>query len=81
MVAPYAGAWIEIKSVCCFSSTATVAPYAGAWIEIGMVLNNRFADKVAPYAGAWIEITSNPPVDVHRMSHPTRVRGLKYHLT
>ena len=57
-VAPYAGAWIEIK-VCtvllCFLDL--VAPYAGAWIEI--IKKYRICNSyvVAPYAGAWIEIT------------------------
>ena len=34
-VAPYAGAWIEIKVVHLFDfAIVHVAPYAGAWIEI-----------------------------------------------
>ena len=35
--------------------------------------------NVAPYTGAWIEIVII--IDVHPPyeSHPTRVRGLKYH--
>ena len=34
-VAPYAGAWIEIKNLSRgFGFVAVVAPYAGAWIEI-----------------------------------------------
>ena len=35
LVAPYAGAWIEITKVSEMSFGSTVAPYAGAWIEIG----------------------------------------------
>ena len=34
VVAPFAGAWIEIKSTGCFPFFTTVAPFAGAWIEI-----------------------------------------------
>ena len=34
---------------------------------------------VAPYAGAWIEMVSALPSAVPQMSHPTRVRGLKYY--
>ena len=33
-VAPYAGAWIEIKDTGISQTTFSVAPYAGAWIEI-----------------------------------------------
>ena len=34
MVAPFAGAWIEIKSKLQIKQRAKVAPFAGAWIEI-----------------------------------------------
>ncbi len=37
MVAPYAGAWIEMIDILFFGDTTKVAPYAGAWIEIGIV--------------------------------------------
>ncbi len=33
-VAPYAGAWIEIRLVILPCGVSEVAPYAGAWIEI-----------------------------------------------
>ncbi len=33
-VAPFAGAWIEMKKIVESPSTETVAPFAGAWIEI-----------------------------------------------
>ena len=33
-VAPYAGAWIEIKKLLNSYKPDEVAPYAGAWIEI-----------------------------------------------
>ena len=35
VVAPYAGAWIEIVCNPATRSATEVAPYAGAWIEIG----------------------------------------------
>ena len=56
IVAPYAGAWIEISGDYRQHFRQSVAPYAGAWIEMitnFINFNNRF---VAPYAGAWIEI-------------------------
>jgi hypothetical protein len=33
---------------------------------------------VAPYAGAWIEIYLTKEYGEKSMSHPTRVRGLKF---
>ena len=35
-VAPFAGAWIEIKGEDVLSLPLFVAPFAGAWIEIGL---------------------------------------------
>ena len=42
VVAPFAGAWIEISKAIGRSDRCLVAPFAGAWIEIGMtdVLKN-----------------------------------------
>ena len=37
LVAPYAGAWIEILPPRPGPDAASVAPYAGAWIEIDTV--------------------------------------------
>ena len=34
IVAPYTGAWIEIKKVDTVEEAFDVAPYTGAWIEI-----------------------------------------------
>ena len=34
VVAPYTGAWIEIRMRCSTSYHLAVAPYTGAWIEI-----------------------------------------------
>ena len=57
MVAPYAGAWIEIMKAENMEEKKKVAPYAGAWIEIFLSLHNIYIHSVAPYAGAWIEIS------------------------
>jgi len=35
-VAPFAGVWIEIRSVCERNFQSIVAPFAGVWIEIGI---------------------------------------------
>ena len=37
MVAPFAGAWIEIKGVYLEKRDVIVAPFAGAWIEIWLL--------------------------------------------
>ena len=57
-----------------------VAPHWGAWIEIA---DNRPACRtvsVAPHWGAWIEISVRSAESSWAWSHPTGVRGLKYHL-
>ena len=38
MVAPLAGAWIEIDEKSCKKHRQKVAPLAGAWIEIPYIL-------------------------------------------
>ena len=41
VVAPLAGAWIEIIELGEPEKVATVAPLAGAWIEISIVLTPK----------------------------------------
>ena len=55
MVAPFAGAWIEIivQHACC--RKRYVAPFAGAWIEIVGITDEYSEKAVAPFAGARIE--------------------------
>ena len=79
LVAPLAGAWIEIKEQKNQKILWKVAPLAGAWIEIAAASFSG-VDRlpVAPLAGAWIEILRvcifwNPDF----MSLPSRERGLK----
>ena len=56
MVAPFAGAWIEIKLMLTRTKWLTVAPVAGAWIEITSWATCARLASVAPFAGAWIGI-------------------------
>ena len=56
MVAPFAGAWIEITVKKTSSFKSYVAPFAGAWIEIKILVMRASIIPVAPFAGAWIEI-------------------------
>ena len=39
VVAPFAGAWIEMLNGAHINSDVVVAPFAGAWIEIGLSPN------------------------------------------
>ena len=57
VVAPCAGAWIEMSMTAHERWRRVVAPCAGAWIEIELTDGLQREIAVAPCAGAWIEIT------------------------
>ena len=61
LVAPFAGAWIEILLATLTQRLQTVAPFAGAWIEILVFLSASISAFVAPFAGAWIEMYGTCP--------------------
>ena len=80
-VAPFTGAWIEISCTIQRSGRVNVAPFTGAWIEMFQGYTWKSSSQVAPFTGAWIEIDPalekiGPAVE----SHPSRVRGLKFHV-
>ena len=56
LVAPLAGAWIEIERAPRQLPLHNVAPLAGAWIEISSDGSYVYQLTVAPLAGAWIEM-------------------------
>ena len=58
IVAPLAGAWIEIFLLHSKQPFLLVAPLAGAWIEIRMEQWCHGIRRVAPLAGAWIEMST-----------------------
>ena len=58
LVAPLAGAWIEIAQSRFGYTPTYVASLAGAWIEIPLSSSPRRKSDVAPLAGAWIEMRS-----------------------
>ena len=58
---------------------ALVAPHWGAWIEIIHAPLPTPQVSVAPHWGAWIEIARTLSTPRWNPSHPTGVRGLKYH--
>ena len=75
-VAPFAGAWIEMRIMSNLSDFVFVAPFAGAWIEI--TINWGATVNVAPFAGAWIEILKIiKQFPLRIKSLPSRERGLK----
>ena len=57
LVAPLAGAWIEMWYAKYKNTSQLVAPLAGAWIEIEAFCTDEWVLPVAPLAGAWIEIS------------------------
>ena len=65
LVAPFAGAWIEIQLSARNDVHDLVAPFAGAWIEISILMNLEKSIRVAPFAGAWIEIHKHPRQECH----------------
>ena len=56
VVAPFTGAWIEMRKQSELMSRKSVAPFTGAWIEISEGYKVTSKAKVAPFTGAWIEI-------------------------
>ena len=78
VVAPFAGARIEIHRRSVKSWAETVAPFAGARIEILQFLEFLHFSIVAPFAGARIEIKSCCKVYCDIVSLPSRERGLKF---
>ena len=78
IVAPFAGAWIEIMNNYAMNEVQPgVAPFAGAWIEMVSPLANPLRSRVAPFAGAWIEICIFISKHIFVLSLPSRERGLK----
>ena len=82
LVAPHAGAWIEIPSGCLASPFSSSLPTRERGLKF--ITPCIFPEDilVAPHAGAWIEIQKNyPHMDKIWESLPTRERGLKlYHM-
>ena len=77
LVAPLAGAWIEISKQGRNLKYYIVAPLAGAWIEISRCIFRNTRHIVAPLAGAWIEIRCIELPHIRMWSLPSRERGLK----
>ena len=77
-VAPLVGAWIEIRYICCLSTSFYVAPLVGAWIEIIEDCRTKGQNPLShPSWVRGLKLNSVAPVFLHLWSHPSWVRGLK----
>ena len=56
MVAPYAGAWIEIELFCGKNCGYQSLPTRERGLKLSPLAWQKIKPSVAPYAGAWIEI-------------------------
>jgi len=56
---------------------SAVTPLAGVWIEISSAHRSPVDHLVTPLAGVWIEIVLVCPACGRKLSHPSRVCGLK----
>ena len=77
LVAPFAGARIEILIKKGYVGLRAVAPFAGARIEMLNGVPISSAVVVAPFAGARIEICMTVTQWELQSSLPSRERGLK----
>ena len=78
LVAPLAGAWIEMRCNIARFCACIVAPLAGAWIEISAFRGSRLSIASLPSRERGLKsVCYNVYVDKW-MSLPSRERGLKY---
>ena len=79
IVAPFAGAWIEICTPHGVSLGVQSHPSRVRGLKYRQYKHQEKSRKVAPFAGAWIEIRKwSTRQSLKLLSHPSRVRGLKY---
>ena len=55
-----------------------VASFVGAWIKTCNILHLSHPLQVAPFTGAWIKTMLRLNTRISAMSHPSRMRGLKW---
>ena len=78
-VAPYTGAWIEIKKFCHHHLQTPSLPTRERGLKSSRYSCDRRLLDVAPYTGAWIEMYLMSHIERDESgSLPTRERGLKY---
>ena len=79
VVAPFAGAWIEIRKTGQKTIPRRSLPSRERGLKCSPQVSFRVTVLVAPFAGAWIEIENPKNVEVKARSLPSRERGLKLH--
>ena len=78
MVAPFAGAWIEIMQKSCIGIIGYVAPFAGAWIEIFSSARMPYVcPESLPSRERGLKCLMRNVYDIPTASLPSRERGLK----
>ena len=77
VVAPHAGAWIEMRITRIAISSVGVAPHAGAWIEMVPGSNRKDCKQSHPTRVRGLKFPLPRVTSIEVVSHPTRVRGLK----
>ena len=78
IVAPFAGAWIEISGALLFQTPSLSLPSRERGLKSPKTPQKPGKPEVAPFAGAWIEMTSNTTKTLETFkSLPSRERGLK----
>ena len=78
VVAPRAGAWIEIRKGGVGNGKTRVAPRAGAWIEIRTSARSSLVPLSHPVRVRGLKSVQQDCVSRTNLSHPVRVRGLKF---
>ena len=80
LVAPLAGAWIEIYILLLYSLADWASlPSRERGLKLQYKILHRISHGVAPLAGAWIEIAKDLiSLFAVMTSLPSRERGLKY---
>ena len=78
LVAPFAGAWIEIRNKSIMHPAENVAPFAGAWIEMPKCKNTIRELKSLPSRERGLKYVTPFVYVRYSKSLPSRERGLKY---
>ena len=79
LVAPFAGAWIEIAREQPDKYFGSVAPFAGAWIEMRKRCSPRYQSRSLPSRERGLKCRRNGESARRIPSLPSRERGLKLH--
>ena len=78
IVAPHAGAWIEMQYMKLSERSRFVAPHAGAWIEIIISGDRSAKDRSRPTRARGLKFVKSSSFCKFLLSRPTRARGLKF---